>query len=101
MAVYGTASQTVALVGLGAWVKVFGGRISRTGLTFLPASNALIDLANEERAASSRGIIQIYSTLTFNMRTYDWGPIVTGEIWLASKSANVSVTVTETYLIRR
>jgi hypothetical protein len=98
--VYSTNSVTLPLVANAGYTRFLGGNGNRVGLTFLVGSVAVV-LANRDAGTADQGIVRVGIQQVTSMLYRDWGPIVTGEIYLASFANNGNVTVTEIIRVPR
>lgn len=83
----------------GSWRKIFGGNSRRVSLVFGGNVLTTVHLANSDRGSGIPGLVVLNLLQPAVFPAYQYGPMVTGEIWLNSFGSALTVVSSEIYRV--
>lgn len=95
--IYTTTTYTVTTLAGGAFLRVMGGNPRRMQILFGGDNVGSCQVSDSDRGATNPGFASVSTLPGGSMKYKDFGPLVRGEIYIASSSAPGLVTLTEVY----
>lgn len=92
--------STVASIPVGiSWVKILGGNSRRLAILFAPNPITTFYVSQNIPTLSQIGFAVIAQSNGFRMKYHDYGPLIQGDVFVASSSGAFALTTTEIFII--